>query len=176
MGSENPSICSHPVGQNHYSGLTSLGKTRGATTFSKLGVHFLGLGYCTEQNADGIPSFMHCSNGNHTLHQKSWGGPSKFLGVRTTLTPQWLRPWVKLLFSCIYWTVFNGSSVRLVRLEVVILSGFSLYIKQLTITTTLQQLTNIFHTESSPNWTNHQGTVPTLQHLFDGTNVQGTER
>ena len=25
---------------------------RGATTFSKLGVQFLGLGYCTEQNTD----------------------------------------------------------------------------------------------------------------------------
>ena len=47
---------------------------RGATTFSKLGVQFLGLGYCTEQNTDGIPSFVHCRllrNGNHTLHQKS---------------------------------------------------------------------------------------------------------
>jgi len=41
----------------------------------------LGVGYCTEQNADGIPSFVHCRllrNGNHTFHQKSWGGPSKF--------------------------------------------------------------------------------------------------
>jgi len=47
------------------------------------GVQFLGLGYCTEQNTDGIPSFVHCSllrNGNHTLHQKSWGGTSKFWG------------------------------------------------------------------------------------------------
>jgi len=47
----------------------------------KVGVQVLGLGYSTEQNTDGIPSFMHCSvlrNGNHTLHQKSWGGPSKF--------------------------------------------------------------------------------------------------
>jgi len=58
-------------------------KARGATTFSKLGVQFLGLGYCTEQNKDGIPSFVHCSllrNSNHILHQKSWGGPSKFWG------------------------------------------------------------------------------------------------
>jgi len=49
--------------------------------FSKLGVQLFGLGYCTEQNTDGIPSFVHCSllhNGNHTLHQKTWGGPSKF--------------------------------------------------------------------------------------------------
>jgi len=56
---------------------------RGATTFSKLAVQFLGLGYCTEQNTDGIPSFVDCCvlrNGNHTLHQKSWGGPSKFWG------------------------------------------------------------------------------------------------
>jgi len=36
-------------------------------------VQFLGIGYCTEQNTDGIPSFVHCSllrNGNHTLHQR----------------------------------------------------------------------------------------------------------
>ena len=47
---------------------------RGATTFSKLWVQFLGIGYCTEQNTDGIPSFVDCSmlrNGNHTLRQKS---------------------------------------------------------------------------------------------------------
>jgi len=53
----------------------------GATTLSKLGVQFLGLGYCTEQNTDGILSFVDCSllrNGNHILHQKSWGGPSNF--------------------------------------------------------------------------------------------------
>jgi len=46
---------------------------RGATTFSKLGVQLLGLGYCTEQNADGIPSFVHCSllcNGIITLFIK----------------------------------------------------------------------------------------------------------
>jgi len=56
---------------------------RGATTFSQLGVQFLGLGYCTEQNTDGIPSFVHCSllrNGNHTLYHKSWGGQSKYWG------------------------------------------------------------------------------------------------
>ena len=49
--------------------------------FQSFGVQFLGLGYYTEQNMDGIPSFVHCSllrNGNHTLHQKSWGGPSNF--------------------------------------------------------------------------------------------------
>jgi len=34
---------------------------RGATTFSKLGVQLLDLGYYTEQNTDGIPSFVHCS-------------------------------------------------------------------------------------------------------------------
>ena len=58
-------------------------QARGATTFSKLGVQFLGLGYYTEQNMNGIPSFVHCSvlcNGNHTLHQESWGNPSKFWG------------------------------------------------------------------------------------------------
>ena len=31
-------------------------RSRGATTFLKLGVQFLGLGYCTEQNTDGIPA------------------------------------------------------------------------------------------------------------------------
>ena len=60
-----------------------MARVRCATTFSKLGVEFLGLGYYTEQNTDGIPSFVHCSllrKSNHTLHQKSWGGPSNFLG------------------------------------------------------------------------------------------------
>ena len=69
---------------------------RGATTFSKLWVQFLGLVYCTEQNTDAIPSFVVCSllrNGNHTLHQKSWSGPSKFFwGLRTHSCPPWLRP------------------------------------------------------------------------------------
>jgi len=48
--------------------------------FQSWGVRFLGLSYYTEQNMDDIPSFMHSSvlrNGNHTLHEKSWGGPSK---------------------------------------------------------------------------------------------------
>jgi len=31
---------------------------RGATTFSKFGVQFLGLDYCTEQNTDGIRSLI----------------------------------------------------------------------------------------------------------------------
>ena len=51
-------------------------------------VQFLGLGYYTEQNMDGIPSFVHCSvlrNGNHTHHQESWCGPSNFWGVRNPL-------------------------------------------------------------------------------------------
>jgi len=60
------------------------------------GVQFLGLGYYTEQNTDGVPSFVDCSllrNGNHTLHQKTWDGPSNFfLGGPDPLTPQWLRP------------------------------------------------------------------------------------
>ena len=80
---------------------------QGATTFSKLRVQFLGPGYCTEQNTDGIPSFVDCSllrNGNHTLHQKSWGGSSNFFlggGIRTPY-PQWLRCCfvVFLLVSC----------------------------------------------------------------------------
>jgi len=53
---------------------------RGATTFSKLGVQFLGLGYCTEQNADRIASFVHC-------YVKSWGGPSNFWGSRPPNPP-----------------------------------------------------------------------------------------
>jgi len=39
-------------------------------------------------------SFVHCSllcNGNHTLHQRSWGGVSKFWGSGL---PQWLHPWL----------------------------------------------------------------------------------
>jgi len=42
------------------------------------------------KNTDVIPSFVDCSllrNGNHTLHQKSWGGPSIFWGVRTARPP-----------------------------------------------------------------------------------------
>jgi len=69
--------------------------TRDATTFSKLGVQFLGLGYYTEQNTDGIPSFVHCSllrNGNRTLYQKSWGGPSKFWGGPEPPTPAVVAP------------------------------------------------------------------------------------
>ena len=50
---------------------TYLPPIRGATTFSKLGVQFLGRCYCTEQNTDGIPSFVHC-------YVKSWGVPSNF--------------------------------------------------------------------------------------------------
>jgi len=69
--------------------------SRGATTFSKLGVQFLALGYCTEQNTDGIPSFVDCSllrNSNHTLHQKIGVVRPKF-GGPDPLNPQWLRPW-----------------------------------------------------------------------------------
>ena len=75
----------YPISYFHFALLYDQYRPRGATTFSKLGVQFLGLGYYTEQNMDGIPNFVHCSvlhNGNHTLHQESWGGPS----------PQWLRP------------------------------------------------------------------------------------
>jgi len=52
---------------------------RGATTFSKLGVQFLGLGCCTEQNTDGIPSFVHCS----LQLPKKLGWSVKILAVRT---------------------------------------------------------------------------------------------
>jgi len=63
--------------------------------FQSRGVQFLGLGYCTKQNTDGIPSFVDCSllrNGNRTHRQKSWGGPSKCWGSGPP-DPQWLRPW-----------------------------------------------------------------------------------
>jgi len=63
--------------------------------FQSWWVQFLGLGYCTEQNTDGIPRLVHCRllrNGNHTLHQKSWGGPSKFWGIRTPPDPPVVAP------------------------------------------------------------------------------------
>jgi len=56
---------------------------RGATTFSKLGVQFLGLGYYTEQNTDGIPSFVHCS----LQLRKKLGWSLQILGVRTPPNP-----------------------------------------------------------------------------------------
>ena len=48
--------------------------------YQSWGVQFLGPGYCTEQNTDGIPSFMHC-------YVKSWGGPSNFGGLEPPPTP-----------------------------------------------------------------------------------------
>jgi len=64
---------------------------RGATTFSKLGVQCLGLGYCTEQNMDGIPSFVHCSL---QLRKKlGWSVQFFFFGGGSApRPPQWLRP------------------------------------------------------------------------------------
>jgi len=44
---------------------------------------------------DGIPSFVDCSllrTGNHTLHQKSWGGPSEFWGSRPPNPPPVVAP------------------------------------------------------------------------------------
>jgi len=82
--------------------------TRGATTFSKLGVQFLGLGYYTEQNTDGIPSFVHCNvlrNGNHTLHQESWGGPTKFWGSRPP--PRLPSGCASDVHACEKWTFIN---------------------------------------------------------------------
>ena len=66
---------------------------RGTTTFSKLGVQFLGVGYCTEQNADGIPSFMYCS----LQLRKMLGWSIQILGVRTPRPSQWWRPWGHVL-------------------------------------------------------------------------------
>jgi len=50
--------------------------------------------YCTEQNTDGIPSFVDCSllrNGNHTLQQKVGVVSPNFRGS-VPPDPQWLRP------------------------------------------------------------------------------------
>jgi len=65
-------------------------RTTGATTFSKLGGPILGLGYCTEQNTDGIPSFVHCS----LQLRKKLGWSVQIFGGLDPLTPQWLRPWL----------------------------------------------------------------------------------
>jgi len=54
----------------------------------KVGVQFLGLGYYTKQNTDGILSFVHCS----LQLRKTLGWSVQILGVRTPPTPQWLRP------------------------------------------------------------------------------------
>ena len=70
-------------------------KSGAQSRFQSLGVQFLGLGYCTEQNADGIPSFVHCRllrNGIITLFiKKVGGGPSNFFfggeGVRAPRPP-----------------------------------------------------------------------------------------
>jgi len=73
-------------------------QTSAQPRFQSCRVQFLGLGYCTEQNTDGIPSFVHCSllrNGNHmhSSSQKLGGHPIFVEGVRTPLpTLQWLRP------------------------------------------------------------------------------------
>jgi len=65
---------------------------RGATTFSKLGVQFLGLGYYTEQNTDGIPSFVHYS----LQLRKKLGWSVQIIGgrVRTSPNPPVVAPLV----------------------------------------------------------------------------------
>ena len=73
---------------------------RGATTFSKLGVQFLALGYCypsTEKNRQVYPVW--CSRlHNHTpvikMLRKKLGVRPNFGEVRTPPTPHWLRPCV----------------------------------------------------------------------------------
>jgi len=62
---------------------------------SKLGVQFLGLGYCTEQNMDGIPSFVHCSLQLH----KNLGWSVQIFGESGPPNPQWLRPCISLNIS-----------------------------------------------------------------------------
>jgi len=96
---------------------------RGATTFSKLGVQFIGLGYCTEQNTDGIPSFVHCSllrNGNHTIHQKSWGGPFKFFwGSGLSRPPSGCALVYLLLTGIILWIPFGSPIAECIYWEAV---------------------------------------------------------
>ena len=61
----------------------------------KVGVQFLGLGYYIEQNADGIPSFVHCSvlrNGNHTLHTKLGWSVQIFWGSGPPSRPPVVAP------------------------------------------------------------------------------------
>jgi len=72
----------------------SFHKPRGVTMHVfKVGVQLLGLGYCTEQHTDGIPSFVHCS----LQLRKKLGWSVQILGVRT---PQWLRPCTSLFKPC----------------------------------------------------------------------------
>ena len=56
--------------------------------FQSWGIQFLGLGYCTEQNTDGTPSFVHCS----LQLRKKLGWSVQILGGPDPLDPQWLRP------------------------------------------------------------------------------------
>jgi len=63
--------CCTTTQTNNWSLSFSLAASTARNHVFKVGVQFLGLGYYTEQNMDGIPSFVHCSvlrNGNHTLH------------------------------------------------------------------------------------------------------------
>jgi len=88
----------------------------------KVGVQFLGLGYCTEQNTDGrpIPSSVHCSllrNGNHTLRQKFGVVRPNFWGVRTP-DPQWLRPYCKLKIMVTVYTPHTICQFRPSRTSV----------------------------------------------------------
>jgi len=55
----------------------------------KVGVQFLGLGYCTEQNTDGIPSFVHCSL---QLHKKLGWSVQIFLEVSGPPRPPVVAP------------------------------------------------------------------------------------
>jgi len=64
--------------------------------FQSWGVQFLGLGYCTEQNTEGIPSFVDCSllRNGITLFIKKVGVVRPNFGgsVPPPSGPQWLRP------------------------------------------------------------------------------------
>jgi len=52
------------------------------------GVQFLGIGYCTEQNTDGIPSFIHCS----LQLRKKLGWSVQILGGPDSPTPLVVAP------------------------------------------------------------------------------------
>jgi len=57
--------------------------SQGRNHVFKVGVQFLGLGYCTEQSTDGIANFVHC----RVQLRKKLGWSIQILGVRTPDPP-----------------------------------------------------------------------------------------
>ena len=74
--------------------------------FQSWGVQFLGLGYYTKQNTDGIPSFVHCS----LQLRKKLGRTVQILGSRPPNPPQWLCP---CSCSCSLHVIAHPSVCRL---------------------------------------------------------------